>query len=708
MATYDKFTSIKNPGRKVQVESAIRDGSGKNIENNYAKQNGSYENMSVGNADNLTPYGDNSGVNDTTPFVFQSSGGGSDIGSLAQLKELRGNTVKFNQLYRTENSSVSDGGITRTKDATTGLITVSGTATEDVTFAVIPAATQESLNSTHKYLYKWNFKGSINDNSLCFGNQIIIDGWNKYWDTDGIGLGRNANTYLQCKILTGAIVDFTIQPQICDLTEMFGAGNEPTSVVEFNRLFPKPYYAYDSGSLLSCKSSGYKVVGYNQLATQPTISYNTGYITGFIKVISGQRYTFEIGEYQLSSGDSFGNMFFDEYDENQELIKSYNLVLNEQGEDSVNTKVTKGSHTLGNNTHYVKIKGYVASPKTINSISNCCFHLTWDGSKTGYEEYKSQTFQLPNVELRSVSSIYDSITPNGTLTRRLGIVDLGTLSWNYNDSGSNPYFYSSGISSTAKVDGQSICSKYGNVKLFNADKNIFINTSNSNLIAVDNSYTDADTFKSSLNGVYLIYELETPTTEQVSTFVENTSIDDWGTQEFISSESIVIPQVCDFFYVVDYKAFIDSLGEREDINYDASKVVSQTELQTALGNIDLSAYGALANDNSWSGNNTIAVNKELRFSTNNTSNYFFIKADGNSFKIGAQNISTALNIGGRLTSLSPDNNNTQDLGKSGYAWKDLYLGGNIKGMETITQAQYDALVSGGTVDADTFYFITEN
>lgn len=47
MATYDKMTSPN--GRKIQVESAIRDGEGKNILNNYAKQDGAYENLWAGN-----------------------------------------------------------------------------------------------------------------------------------------------------------------------------------------------------------------------------------------------------------------------------------------------------------------------------------------------------------------------------------------------------------------------------------------------------------------------------------------------------------------------------------------------------------------------------------------------------------------------------------------------------------------------------------
>lgn len=548
-------------------------------DNLYAKQNGSYENMSVGNADNLTPYGDNSGVNDTTPFVFQSSGGGSDIGSLAQLKELRGNTIKWNQLL---DSFVAGTYYSIVVSHSGEDITLQGTLDNGGNYGDITlkrSSTTYAING-HKYLYKVN--GTIPEGCTLLHN---FGTWKTSTNTnDIVTANQDADVAIaiRLRVPDGTVLDSTFSNiQIFDLTEMFGAGNEPTSVLEFNRLFPKPYYAYDTGSLLSCKSSGYKVVGYNQFdEANAVLGQSVSTLTGttyananaircsFTKVIAGQDYTIEVF-------GTHSSIYYCEYDENQTFISG--------------SGATSGtSITLSNNTHYIRfsVQGYGTTYN--NDIS---FHLTWDESKTGYEEYKSQTYQLPNVELRSIGSIYDSITPNGTLTRRLGIVDLGTLSWNYNDSGSNPYFYSTGISSTAKVDGQSICSKYGNVKLFNADKNIFINTSNSNLIAIDNSYTDADTFKSSLNGVYLIYELETPTTEQVSTFVENTSIDDLGTQEFISNESIVVPQSCDFFYVVDYKAFIDSMGEREDINYDASKLVSQTELQTAIGQIPTQWYG---------------------------------------------------------------------------------------------------------------------
>lgn len=55
----------------------------------------------------------------------------------------------------------------------------------------------------------------------------------------------------------------------------------------------------------------------------------------------------------------------------------------------------------------------------------------------------------------------------------------------------------------------------------------------------------------------------------------------------------------------------------------------------------------------------------------------------------------------------PDAPSSYDLGTSSLKWRNFYLAGYIKGAATLTQAQYDALVSGGTVDADTFYFIEE-
>lgn len=93
-------------------------------------------------------------------------------------------------------------------------------------------------------------------------------------------------------------------------------------------------------------------------------------------------------------------------------------------------------------------------------------------------------------------------------------------------------------------------------------------------------------------------------------------------------------------------------------------------------------------------------------------NTYFIMSNGSIWKPQYDNVNglRLYKTGGDLLtndkSLIPDTNNTYDLGSNSYKYKDIW-GANLKGFATITQAQYDALVSGGTVDANTFYFIEE-
>lgn len=48
--------------------------------------------------------------------------------------------------------------------------------------------------------------------------------------------------YFQLTGVTGVFYDF--YPNLIDLTEIFGAGNEPTSAEQFKKMFPNEYYPY--------------------------------------------------------------------------------------------------------------------------------------------------------------------------------------------------------------------------------------------------------------------------------------------------------------------------------------------------------------------------------------------------------------------------------------------------------------------------------
>ena len=57
----------------------------------------------------------------------------------------------------------------------------------------------------------------------------------------------------------GVIVsNITFKPQLFDLTEMYGAGNEPTTVEEFREKFPNELYPYSPYCWAKMKSLIYK------------------------------------------------------------------------------------------------------------------------------------------------------------------------------------------------------------------------------------------------------------------------------------------------------------------------------------------------------------------------------------------------------------------------------------------------------------------
>lgn len=97
----------------------------------------------------------------------------------------------------------------------------------------------------------------------------------------------------------------------------------------------------------------------------------------------------------------------------------------------------------------------------------------------------------------------------GVFHQIVGRVDLGTLNWTYDVP--NTQFYTD-IISQIKQDGDWIydvyCSKY--ITASYGDKRIALNRGR--IYIGDSSYTDGDSLKHSLRGVYLYFELSTPIT----------------------------------------------------------------------------------------------------------------------------------------------------------------------------------------------------
>ena len=157
-----------------------------------------------------------------------------------------------------------------------------------------------------------------------------------------------------------------------------------------------------------------------------------------------------------------------------------------------------------------------------------------------------------NLELRGLfkldanNNLYcdgDTYESSGKVTRKYGIVDLGSLSWYYNGNLSTPIFQA--IITNAKVNNINlICIKYTPKRNFwntaGNDKCIAFGSSALNIS--DSAYgTSESDFKTAMSGVYLVYELATPTTETAASFAGIQVVDGDGTEEYVDSRSVPIP-----------------------------------------------------------------------------------------------------------------------------------------------------------------------
>lgn len=114
---------------------------------------------------------------------------------------------------------------------------------------------------------------------------------------------------------------------------------------------------------------------------------------------------------------------------------------------------------------------------------------------------------------------------NGLVNRKIGVVDMGSLSWDYS---ANYQVFSASVP-TLKVysfneDVYALCSKYEVQAKAGIMDNVqegkaMINHTNRIVRVKDQNYTTAQTFKTAMSGVYLYYELATPTTETINSLM---------------------------------------------------------------------------------------------------------------------------------------------------------------------------------------------
>lgn len=119
-------------------------------------------------------------------------------------------------------------------------------------------------------------------------------------------------------------------------------------------------------------------------------------------------------------------------------------------------------------------------------------------------------------------------------------------------------------------------SKYTNIAsqyIYSASTDKCITVSTAGAVSVkDSTYNNSDTsaFKTAMSGVYLVYELATPTTETADPYQSPQIVDDFGTEEYVLENSIV-PVGHDTDYPVNLRKKIEGLP------WDFSTLIAPTE-----------------------------------------------------------------------------------------------------------------------------------
>lgn len=530
---------------------------------NKANVDGSYSTLTAGNAEQLvgTIF-----TEDDAAYTFRTAGGSADIGD-REYDEIVGGSIVWNQYSPTNKSQ----------------------------FAVFNTANCVIENGVARV---WGTWGSSNGDEfrISMGNIPVPSNHVLFCDTGltddmlrcriqgKASASRKNNTILKVATTDSAVydlvigvyvdkdteIDITFKPQLFDLTQMFGSeiadyiyNLEQTTpgagVAWFRKYFPKDYYEYNPGEIMSVEGlTSHDMVGFNlwdeewengAYSTQDgTAIINSNRIRSknLIPVVPNSTY-------YVSAPSSYGDINVHYFDSDKKFIScAYNK--------------RESTFVTPSNCHYILWNNVTNNVTTYNH--DICINLSWDGERDGeYEPYVKHSYPLDSsLTLRGIPKLStdgklyydgDHYKSDGTVERRYGIVDLGTLDWdriaNPFPSLSETYLF---VNIGQTIDGNAIAD-YSEKRITPLYKNVIVYTHFDNdksigyiyekRIAIrDDSYTDAASFKAAMSGVYLVYELAEPTTEEAQPFQSPQIVDDFGTEEYVTSSIVPVGHITQY------------------------------------------------------------------------------------------------------------------------------------------------------------------
>lgn len=173
-------------------------------------------------------------------------------GKLMSVKNVGGRSIVFNQNFQPRREANNGATVTADSD---GTITINGTTT--ASYINFRDVTPEQ-NKIGKYMFKLLILNNPDNINMKYGflnrsqsTPVITSGssaviYNQTQSEISLGKATGISGFAVGTVFTNV----KIKIQIFDLTTMFGSGNEPSSVEEFEKIFPADYYPYNAGEII--------------------------------------------------------------------------------------------------------------------------------------------------------------------------------------------------------------------------------------------------------------------------------------------------------------------------------------------------------------------------------------------------------------------------------------------------------------------------
>lgn len=313
---------------------------------------------------------------------------------LMSVKNIGGRSIVFNQIFETY--SGTNNGITVTADSD-GTITINGTVTN--TYVKFRDVTPEQ-DKIGKYAFKLLILNNPDNISIHFGFL------NRGTPTPTITSGSSAVIYNQTQSnisqgkatgISGFEVgtvfnDVKIKIQIFDLTAMFGSGNEPSTVEEFEKMFPADYYPYNAGEIVSAGTESIVVQGANLYYGTDMLKCGRddyeylleGYWAKSIKLKPKTTYTIAFESQKTSDAI---------------LLLHAKKKVNTGGYLDFRKARDTATYTTSEDGYlYVGVTGvHSTSTDVINRLSECEIMISEGDTPTAYAPYHSNTYPIPEA-----------------------------------------------------------------------------------------------------------------------------------------------------------------------------------------------------------------------------------------------------------------------------------------------------------------------